>query len=127
LPPIDSALAPDTGPPPDTGPAMCDEVAQVGCNTGLMCVFVCNPPPSYGGTTCLPQGTLPIGSDCSTTSQCAPGGHCIASMGNRRRCHKYCRTSADCPIATTTGLCQYRVYCTGEPPGSYNAYLCGLN
>jgi hypothetical protein len=77
---------------------VCDPVSPhsprspfLACPAGFGCTSGDGVP---GASDCIRQaGTLPAGSACTTTSECAPGHYCTTGS----ICNKYCFTSADCP------------------------------
>ncbi len=117
----------DTAPPPDTG--TCDEspcrlvLPQCGCPSGQMCTRA-----TAGSMmrSCRPNGSLPLASPCSFSTECSPGHACIRVNG-QGVCARWCETSSDCTtecmqlvVGDDVGAC--RVACspiddTGCPSG----------
>jgi hypothetical protein len=70
-------------------PTCCDPIAQTGCRAGEACYLSELPNETY----CAPRGRAPVGSTCTTDTDCAAGLDCYSS--EYRRCQQFCVVGAD--------------------------------
>ncbi|HEX2660258.1 MAG TPA: hypothetical protein VHU40_18370 [Polyangia bacterium] len=87
----------------DLAPQACDPVAGTGCpDPALKCYAS-----STTTTVCdCPARALTEGADCSSYNDCATGLACL-TVGNRNRCVRLCRSTADCGSCMGTGTVKF--------------------
>lgn len=79
------------GIPIDNGPALCDPVAQCGCDIDQMCAFT---PDRDRRFSCVRPGSKPVGDACDKDDECVSGSVCVAGL-----CATTCRLDTDCDQA----------------------------
>jgi hypothetical protein len=113
---IDTAV--DTG--TDTDPSCvsttaanggtCSVLTLCGCEAGQLCMIQGVSDACQLYEMCVPgtAGSVAVGAECATPTDCVPGSICVQYMGeDTGHCYQWCATSADCDAAgseCTVGL-----------------------
>jgi len=132
----DEGTTSDEGVPVDEGNTVaCNPVTGSGCEEGTHCIFN-----EASNTQCVPNGTVAVGSECQTNSDCVEG-ICVNLQDSGQLCYSFCNGPINCPssMPECVGLLEveYQICVPeGEPAtpcnlvaqdceGGYGCYIVG--
>ena len=114
----------------DTGPAGCNVLTQMGCNTGEKCTWIIDQsgPPQVGHVGCAANGTVAIGGACMYTMPPNGADNCNStatapSVCLGRVCKAICDQGGNAPMCDTQHSCQVYAGFLG-PDGMEMAGVC---